>query len=149
MTSSIRIQNNKLDNTVNKTKTIYKVTMALIHIIYIFLFFGILTIDFKYLRLFSIFIQILVCIFLIIRFHPFREHYYEKNDATILFGSAIFMLENLGLTELALYYGRKLEDNVSFLGKLHKDITSLFSRNKKETENGKVKQPTPETLPYQ
>ncbi len=145
----MKIQNNKLDNTVNKTKHLYKITMTLIHIVYIFLFFGILTVDFKYLRFFSTTIQILVCIFLIIRFHPFREHYYEKSDATLLFGSAIFMLQNLGLTELALYYGNKLEENVSFLGKLHKDISSLFSRNKTESQNEKVKQSTPETNPYQ
>lgn len=142
----MKIQNSKIDSTVNKTKPIYKIVMAIIHIVYILLFLGIVSINFKYLRFFSIVIQIMVCIFLIVRFHPFREHYYIKNDATILFGSAIFMLENLGLTEIAIYYGHKLENEVSFIGNAHKDIVSLFSRNKKNTD-GEVKQP--EAKPYQ
>ena len=150
MTSSMKIQNDRIDNTVNKTKIIYKWVILFINISYFLLFLGVLSISPKYIRYFSNFIQILICIFLIVRFHPFREHYYLKNDATLLFGSALLMLQNLGLTELALYYTKKLEENVSFIEKLHKDILRLFSRNKdSEKTNGEDSTPKKSPTPYE
>lgn len=150
MTSSMKIQNDRIDNTVNKTKIIYKWVILFINISYFLLFLGVLSISPKYIRYFSNFIQILICIFLIVRFHPFREHYYLKNDATLLFGSALLMLQNLGLTELALYYTKKLEENVSFIEKLHKDILRLFSRNKdSEKINGEDSTPQKSPTPYE
>lgn len=150
MTSSMKIQNDKIDSTVNKTKIIYKWVMLVINISYLLLFFGVLSISPTYIRYFSNIIQILICIFLIVRFHPFREHYYLKNDATLLFGTAILLLQNLGLTELALYYTKKLEENVSFIEKLHKDIVRLFSRNKdSEKTNGEDSIPQKPPTPFE
>ena len=146
----MKIQNDRIDNTVNKTKIIYKWVVLFINISYFLLFFGVLSISPNYIRYFSNFIQILICIFLIVRFHPFREHYYLKNDATLLFGRALLMLQNLGLTELALYYTKKLEENVSFIEKLHKDILRLFSRNKdSEKINGEDSIPKKQPVPFE
>tara|TARA_B110000305_G_C18990194_1_gene425762 strand:- start:265 stop:612 length:348 start_codon:yes stop_codon:yes gene_type:complete len=44
-------------------------------------------------------IQLFVCLFLMLRYHPYREHKYYKHDAGIIFGSASFLLINLGITE--------------------------------------------------
>ena len=142
---SVKVEHKRVDNVVNNSKYIYNYLMFIIHILYVLLFFGVLSVNFKYLRYFSIFIQLLVSSFLIIRFHPFREHYYTKNDATIIFGSAVLILENLGITELAIKYGEKLEKNVSFLSKLHKDISSLFSR-KTDTNTDKTQNTETSTL---
>lgn len=129
------MENNKFDSIINNSTSIYKYLMWIIYTIYILLFLGVLSSNFKYLRYFSNTVQLLVCIFLITRFHPFRKHYYTKNDATMIFASALFMLQNIGLTELVIKYGNGLEQNVPFFVKLHKDINALFSYNRNTTTN--------------
>jgi hypothetical protein len=46
-------------------------------------------------------IQMFICLVLVIKFHPFREHILHKNDASIIFGSALFLIVNLGIMEYA------------------------------------------------
>lgn len=74
-------------------------TGLLIHGIYILMFFGIVVINTKYVSYLSIFIQLFVCVFLMIRFNPFREYAIQKIDKIIIFNSATFLLMNLGITE--------------------------------------------------
>jgi hypothetical protein len=124
---TIKIENSRVDSVMNKTKPIYKRLTWIIYTLYILIFFGLLSVNFKYLRYFSIIVQLIICVFLIIRFHPLRNHYYTKNDATMIFASAIFMLQNLGFTEIAIKYGEQLEKNVPFISKLHKDILIFVS----------------------
>lgn len=40
-----------------------------------------------------------VCVFLLIKFHPFREHTLKEGDSNIIFGSAFFLLFNLGIIQ--------------------------------------------------
>jgi hypothetical protein len=124
---TIKIENSRVDSVMNKTKSIYNNLMWIIYTLYILIFFGLLSVNFKYLRYFSIIVQVIICIFLIVRFHPLRNHYYTKNDATMIFASAIFMLQNLGITEIAIKYGEQIEKNVPFISKLHKDILIFVS----------------------
>jgi hypothetical protein len=41
----------------------------------------------------------LVCLFLLFKFHPFREHTLKEGDSNIIFGSAFFLLFNLGIMQ--------------------------------------------------
>lgn len=85
-------------------KPIYLFLIILIHLLYIAAYFGILKYNVKYIDYLNIGIQFLICIFLIIRFHPFRKHHLKEFDANIIFGSAVYLLINLGLTEYVLHY---------------------------------------------
>lgn len=40
-------------------------------------------------------IQMFVCVYLMIRFNPFRTHAFEKGDARIIFGSAMLLFTNM------------------------------------------------------
>lgn len=98
--NSITNTENKMDDILDKIKIpVFRTTMILINIIYVILFFGIATINQTYTHYLNIFIQIFVCGFLLIRFHPFRTHQLHKNDASLIFGSAILLLTNLGFKE--------------------------------------------------
>ena len=85
-------------------KPIYLVMIILINILTIAAYFGILKYNVKYIDYLNMGIQIFICIFLIIRFHPFRKHHLKEFDANIIFGSAVYLLINLGLTEFVLNY---------------------------------------------
>lgn len=91
---------NTLDDVFDKVKLpVFRASMFMIHISYIIVYFGIAAIDAIYMNYLNIFIEVFVCLFLIARFHPFREHNLRKYDATIIFGSAILLLTNLGANQ--------------------------------------------------
>lgn len=78
----------------------YVYTLTILQIIYVLIFFGLVYINPMYLTTFNILIQSFVCIFLLIRFHPYREHELRKYDSKIIFSSALFLLVNLGFVEI-------------------------------------------------
>lgn len=85
-------------------KPFYIVMIILVNVLYITAYFGIMKYNVKYLEYLNIGIQLFICIFLIIRFNPLRKHHLKEFDANIIFGSAIYLLVNLGLTEYILHY---------------------------------------------
>jgi len=44
-------------------------------------------------------IQYFVCLFLLVKFHPFRKHVLKEGDSRIIFSSALFLLLNLGIVQ--------------------------------------------------
>lgn len=92
----------KFDNTLEKVKKpLYLSLMFLIYFSYFLIFAGLYYVNTSYIDKFSILLQIFVCIFLMIRFHPFRKHELREFDASIIFTSAFLLLTNAGLTEFA------------------------------------------------
>jgi hypothetical protein len=90
--------NYKVENLLDKIKEpLYRGSLYLIFILYFVAFFGLYSYNQKYLYYLQLFIQAFVCIFLIVRFHPFREHTLKPFDANIIFGSATVLLTNLGV----------------------------------------------------
>lgn len=82
----------------------YIMTIIFLHIIYVTIYFGILSINPSYVRLLSSIIQFFIGIFLVWRFHPYRDHILKQYDSKIIFGSGIFLLTNLGFFEVFTYY---------------------------------------------
>jgi len=74
------------------------------HVSYIVLFIGLFEFNKEYLSILDISIQTFVCIFLIIRFNPFRKHIFKPSDAKIIFGSATFLLLNLSFVKIFNQY---------------------------------------------
>ena len=90
---NIETLQNKLDDVLDKVKLpVFTTSMVLIHISYFIVYFGIIAMHKKYMNYLNVFIEVFVCIFLIARFHPFRQHKLHKYDSTIIFGSAILLL---------------------------------------------------------
>jgi hypothetical protein len=90
--------NYKIENLLDKIKEpLYRGSLFLIFLLYFVAFFGLYRYNNKYLYYLQLFMQAFVCIFLIVRFHPFREHTLKPFDANIIFGSATVLLTNLGV----------------------------------------------------
>ena len=79
----------------------YNVLTTIFYLIYSLLFIGVIYLNHEYLYLFRMIMQILVCLFLIYRFHPFQQHVLKSYDSRIIFSSAIFLLINIGIVEIA------------------------------------------------
>jgi hypothetical protein len=94
-------------------KPVYMGSLFILHLAYILVFLGIIRYTPMFVNNLNILIQLFVCIFLMIKFHPFRKHELKEFDSTIIFGSAMFLLTNIGFTQLLTnYFGKTVVDNV-------------------------------------
>lgn len=87
----------------------YMYLNIVVHAIFFAVFLGIVYVNTSYLRQLNIFTQFVVCVFLMIRFHPFRKHEFHQYDAGIIFSCALFLLFNLGVVESVKQYLPSLE----------------------------------------
>jgi hypothetical protein len=73
--------------------------IQLLNILYIIILFvvGVVVFDNELINQINTISRIIICLILMIKFHPFREHILHKNDASIIFGSAVFLIINLGI----------------------------------------------------
>jgi hypothetical protein len=89
-----------IDNLLDTLVPYYIYFIYSFHIVYVVTFIGLLNFNASYLSYLNIFIQLFICLFLILRFNPFRNHNFKESDSNVIFGSATFLLLNLGLVEI-------------------------------------------------
>lgn len=86
----------------NVSYPLYIAMIVILNITYILLALGILCKTPEYLHTLSLALHVFVCMFLIIRFHPFTKSVMSPYDKDIIFGSAIILLENVIFYELGI-----------------------------------------------
>ena len=85
---------------------IYLISLLLIHIGYLAVFFGVFATVPTLVNYLNVGVQFFLCFFLMIRFHPFRETYNLKPaDIMFIFGSAFILFTNLVLVEIVQFPG--------------------------------------------
>jgi hypothetical protein len=89
-----------IDNFLDGLVPYYIYGIIFFHVAYVLLFIGLFQFNREFLSILDISIQTFICIFLIIRFNPFRKHILRPSDGQIIFGSATFLLLNLGFVKL-------------------------------------------------
>ena len=100
----------KSDSTVNAiTMPTYIISLVLIHVLYFLAFFGIVYINPEYTRQLTMFMETIICVFLMIRFNPFREPKISSFDLKIIFSAAILLLTNIGIVDVLLVYIKKIK----------------------------------------
>ena len=95
----------------NLKKPLFSGSIALLYLSYFLLYFGVFYVDKAYINLLSQGIHLFVCLFLLIRFHPFRKHELNDFDSRIIFSSALILVTNLGITE---YLKQFIQKTVKF-----------------------------------
>jgi len=88
-----------ITNLLNAFEKNYFYIAMVLHLLFIIAFLGIVYINSSYLKTLNIIVQFAVAMYLLIRFHPFREHEMKQYDYRIIFSCALFLLINLGLVE--------------------------------------------------
>ena len=85
-------------------KPLYIGSLFILHFMYVLVFLGIIQYTPDIINNLNILIQLFVCVFLMIKFHPFRKHELKEFDSSIIFGSALFLLTNIGFTQYLTNY---------------------------------------------
>jgi|AACY02.14.fsa_nt_gi hypothetical protein len=83
-------------------KPTYVAMSTLLYICYFLIYAGLFYVNPLYLDTLSKSIRIFVCMFLIYKFHPFRQHKLVEFDAQLIFASAILILTDMGITQYLL-----------------------------------------------
>jgi len=81
-------------------KPVFVTSLLILHIAYLLIFIGVVSVDSHYLETLNIFIQLFIALILIYRFNPLRTAELKAFDQDIIFGSAMILLTNLGITQL-------------------------------------------------
>jgi hypothetical protein len=93
-----------IENFVTKGDKYYDSALLFTHllnIIYIFVFsiFGISLVRIQIIRGLNTLIQTSICLLLLIKYHPFRQHVFTQTDSKLIFSCAVFLFFNLGLVD--------------------------------------------------
>lgn len=115
------VVNKILDNITDMIGKYYGLLPTVLLISYGLIFMGVIYINPKYLYMFKTMMQVLVCIFLIYRFHPYRNHILQKYDAQIIFSSAMFLLVNISAVAVANEILTPIDDSMTILSDLQMD----------------------------
>lgn len=92
----------KTEMTLEHITPIFLWSLFGMHLLLVAIYLGAVYINPEYIDNASAFIRIFVCIFLLIRFHPFRKHRLHRYDGQIIFIAAMFLLTNEGITQYIL-----------------------------------------------
>lgn len=117
-----------IENIVSRGDKYYDKILLSSHLfnaLYIVLFsvFGISLVQNQVMRSFNTFIQMFICILLLIKFHPFRTHTLEQGDSDLIFNGAVFLFFNLGIIETLNRIKRNIDNRiVSTLDKVDKQV---------------------------
>jgi hypothetical protein len=91
-------------------KPAYLLTLGITYIGYVFLFLGVSYISPGYIRAFGNFMHIMICFFLIYKFNPLRgKIQLTEYDSQMIFLSSMFILVNLGITEISEFFFNNLK----------------------------------------
>ena len=115
------VVNKILDNITDIIGKYYGVLPTILLIAYGLIFMGVIYINSEYLYMFKTMMQVIVCIFLIYRFHPYRNHVLQKYDAQIIFSSAMFLLVNISAVAVANEILTPIDDSMTILSDIQMD----------------------------
>lgn len=116
-----------LDNITDTIGKYYGILPIILLTAYGLMFIGIVYINPEYLYMFKTLMQVLVCIFLIYRFHPYRTHVLQKYDAKIIFSSAMFLLVNISAVAVANKLVNPIDDTLAVLSDVQlDDLTNVM-----------------------
>ena len=93
-----------IENLVSRGDKYYDSALIFTHIlniIYLVVFsiFGISLVRIQMIRGLNTIIQTSICILLLIKYHPYRQHIFTQTDSRLIFSCAVFLFFNLGLVD--------------------------------------------------
>ena len=93
--------NEKFDNFYDYIGGNFVKLLLFFHVIYFIILLNIISFNSEYINLFYNLTNVLLCLFLIIRFNPLREKYeLRTNDPKLIFSISFFLLLNMFVVEI-------------------------------------------------
>jgi len=109
-------------------KPFYLITIIIIYGSYLLFLFGIYNVNPSYITSVFKYFEIFLCLFFIIRFHPFRKAVLRDFDQYLIFVSGFIILTNVGIIEYIV--------NIVNKNKTLSDIFHVFHRSTTPTISG-------------
>lgn len=84
---------------------LYFFMLYFLHFLYVLLFAGFEMYEVsEYIDVLNFYFRMYICLFLIVRFHPFRKyHGFSEFDRQVVFTSALLILTTIGVTKIRDY----------------------------------------------
>ena len=98
-----------MDKLTNFQNNIFNVIIFITYISYFALAIGIFNTKPEYLSVLSFFVKIYVCIFLVLRFNPFRKVIFSELDRKIVFTSALFLITE-SINDVLMKYIKQINE---------------------------------------
>ena len=114
-----------IDSTFTFVGSHFQIINASFYILYALFVLGFAVLNIEYLMIFKTIIHSFICLFLIAKFHPFREHILSKTDSNIIFSAAVILLINMGVINTIYSYMEKYKIEKRVL-----NIIELANQNK-------------------
>jgi len=99
----MKLQSKNVDSVARLLPWTIFIGSLLFYLSYFVLYWKLFSLNRDYVNYIHIGVQILIALFLILRFHPFRHHVLENGDSAIIFSAALFLLASLGVTQYMYY----------------------------------------------
>jgi hypothetical protein len=96
-------------------------TLLILHASLFLIFIGVLYINPHLVETLSTSVRLFVCLFLIIRFNPFRKHILHKYDGQVIFAAALFLLTNEAIEKYILANRNDVNKSIIKIGKIQED----------------------------
>lgn len=114
----------------NVKKPFYIITIFLIYGSYLLFLLGIYSVNPLYIQTVFRYFEIFLCLFFIIRFHPFRKAVLRDFDQYLIFVSGFILLTNIGIIQYIVNFTGKnkmISDLLQYLHKTPNNGTSPYS----------------------
>uniref|UniRef100_A0A6C0JWE1 Uncharacterized protein n=1 Tax=viral metagenome TaxID=1070528 RepID=A0A6C0JWE1_9ZZZZ len=96
-------------------------TLLILHACLFFIFIGVLYVNPNLVETISNSVRLFVCLFLLIRFHPFRKYILHKYDGQVIFTAALFLLTNEAIEKYILSKRNDASKSIIKIGKISED----------------------------
>ena len=108
-------------------KPFYLITIIIIYGSYLLFLFGIYNVNPSYITSVFKYFEIFLCLFFIIRFHPFRKAVLRDFDQYLIFVSGFIILTNVGIIEYIVNIVNKNKTLSDIVHVLHRGTPSNSS----------------------
>jgi hypothetical protein len=95
-----------------KQEKIFTFVIYSCYILYFLTIFGLSRNAPEYLKYLQLFIQMYVCLFLIIRFNPFLKTKFTSLDKRVAFSAGLFIFTTTFISEILVRNIEKIKDNI-------------------------------------
>jgi len=116
-----------IENVLESSAPYFLLVIIILHIIMFLIFIGIVYINPEWIIFINTGFRYFICIFLIIRFRPFKKHDLRKYDGKIIFAAAILLLSNELLEGyLSTYINKTLQPIMNINDILHPSENNII-----------------------
>uniref|UniRef100_A0A6C0HID0 Uncharacterized protein n=1 Tax=viral metagenome TaxID=1070528 RepID=A0A6C0HID0_9ZZZZ len=109
--------------------------LLVLHASLFFIYIGVVYVNPTLIETLSSIVRLFVCMFLIIRFNPFKKPILHKYDSQVIFAAALFLLTNQAIEKYVLASRNNAKSSLVQIGNVSTEESSKENPPKENTPN--------------